>query len=1804
MSTTVDERVVSMQFDNRQFERNASQSMSTLDKLKKALKFEKTAESLDTLSEATKRLDFSPMVDGLETVEEKFSAMEVIAVTTLVNITNSVVNAGKQLAKSLSVDQIASGWDKYNQKIQSVQTIINSTGMSLEEVNDVLSQLMWFSDETSFSFTDMTQALAQMTSSGGKVEKLIPLITGIANATAFAGKGANEFSRAIYNLNQSYGAGYLNYTDWRSLELAGVDSKTLKQVIIDTGVAMGKIKKGKVTVSNFSQTLKSKWADVSVMEAAFGRFSELSQAAYELVKNGEVKLIDGTIFKADVETASDAIDLLADKFDSIASTAFMAAQEYKSFSDAISATKDAVSSGWMKTFDIIFGNLEESKELWTDVGDALWEVFAKGAKARNEMLQGWKDLGGRNSLIQSFWNVWESVGKIITPIKESFRDIFPSVTAEQLADITSKLKDFTEKLKISDDTAKKFKRTFKGLFSILDIFKKTISAVIKPIGQLIGSEGLKNFVNLFLDAAASVGDSLTALNGNFDTTNISESFSKMAGIISDVMNNATEKVKGFGNIFTKIGDAIPKVAGKIWETMKTVFGWISENVTATDIFAGLVGGGIFKVAIKLARLVSNIKETLEDGGLMGLIFGGKKGDKESSKGVADTFKEILGSVNETLQSFTSGIKVTSVVAIAVAIGILSSALRKISEINVAGLIKSLSAVGVLFVMLTKTFSTMNKKLADGRGKGLIGASFSLILIATAINTLAKAIEKIGNLQLSAVAKGIVGVGAGLFILVKGIKAIDKIKIPFRTSISIIALAKACSILGDALKKFGEMTWGSIARGLAAMGGALAELVAVTKYLNKKFGLLNAISIDIIVLGLSKLADALAKFGAMSWEQITRGLVAMGVALLEVSKFSSTITKLGKWSAFLGSITIDIIILGLNKLANALAKFGEMSWEQIGQGLFAMGLALLEISKFSSAITKLAGWSSLLGSVAIDIVILGLNKLADALTKFGEMSWGEVGRGLVAMGFALAELGLAVGLVGKLARWSGLLGGIAIDIIVLGLNKLADALVKLGSMSWGEVWRGLVAMGLALGELGLAVGLIGKLAGWSGLLGGIIIDTVTLGLNKLADALVKLGSMSWGEVWRGLVAMGLALAELGVVSGVLGRLTKFAGLLGSASLWVAIQGINDLADAFKKFGSMSWDEVKHGLAAMGGALTEIGVVSGVLGRLTKFAGLLGSASLGVAINLIAKPLGDLADSIKKWEDVNIPEGLGLKLGFLAAGIIPFTADIIAAASIALVAKPLGDLADSIKKWKDVNIPDGLSGDLLSLADGVFAFTLDTLGAATIEIVAKPLGDMADSMKKWEDVSIPDEIGTGLKSIAEGIGAFSFVFVGGWALNNIVQPLGELPTSLKEWSNITFPDKIKEKLTDIADGVKEFSFGFLGGYSIGTIIDPLSRLPDAFSKWNDINFPNEIQTQLADLAKGVKEFSGMFGADSNFATVSGAMVKLATALSVWGTIAISDTIATDLTNISKGVKSFDNIGDISFIVQNTRSLVNSMMSLSGVNFNAISYGLSSLNAAITAFDSTKISQLGKSIIDGIVNGLTDGATKVDSAISTLVSSCEVALKDVSFYDMGTSLVDGFANGITDQTFKAEASAKAMARAAYLAAKRELAINSPSKKFKRLAYSIPEGTAVGIDSKVDVVKSSAVNMAKAAIDSTKGTISKLGSILSNNNINAKPTIAPVIDATNLDPRSMRLGAKINASVGRPVESIYQAIFNAQRDIKTSNEAVMSAVENIRADINDMHATGDQEIALYVDSKKLATSLAKPMNRQLNILSKRGAY
>lgn len=530
MSKTVDERVVEMRFDNRQFEQNVATTMSTLDKFKQKLNFRGATKGLDEVGAAASKVDMRGLGSGVETVTAKFSALQVMGVTALANITNSAVNTGKRLVSALTIDQVRKGWEKYEQKTASVQTIMNATGKSIEEVNGYLDKLMWYSDETSYGFTDMTQSLGQLTSAGGDIEKLIPMIEGIANATAFAGKGASEFSRAIYNLNQSYSAGYLQYMDWKSLDLAGVSSKQLKQVFIDTAKALGKLDaEGRtaggtlVELSNFGQTLQDKWADTEVMEAAFGKFSELTEAAYKAVRSGEY------------DTASEAIAALADKYDEISVKAFASAQEAKSFTEAIEATKDAVSSGWMNTAELIFGNYDEAKKLWTDMANSLWDIFASGSESRNAVL---------GDALNSKWDV----------LLEKMQDA--GVSAE----------DFQDKLK---ETAKEHGIAIDDLIDEYGSLGKVISA-----GKL-SKNVIVDTIKKFADNVKTVGKATEV------TTEKLEHFQSIVNkVIRGDFGNGAERMKKLA----EAGENYATVQGlvnKVWE--RNGKNWSDTTIKAEDL---------------------------------------------------------------------------------------------------------------------------------------------------------------------------------------------------------------------------------------------------------------------------------------------------------------------------------------------------------------------------------------------------------------------------------------------------------------------------------------------------------------------------------------------------------------------------------------------------------------------------------------------------------------------------------------------------------------------------------------------------------------------------------------------------------------------------------------------------------------------------------------------------------------------------------------------------------------------------------------------------------------------------------------------------------------------------------------------------------------------------------------------------------------------------------------------------------------------------------------------------------------------
>jgi hypothetical protein len=372
-----------MEFENKNFERNAKESMKTLEKLDKSLELKNGTKSFKDVEEAAKACDFKPLMEAVDGVKVQFTALGAVTNRVMQRITDSVLDTGKKMLKSLTIDPIMSGYTKYEEKTASVQTLLNSTGLSLDEVNGYLSKLMWFSDETSYSFTQMTSALATMTSAGGDIAKIVPMLQGVANATAFAGKSAREFSGAIFNLNQSYSGGFLSYMDYNSLDRTyNMFSKQLKQAFIDNAKALGKLdKEGRtasgtlVEISNFASTLSEKWADRDVMEASFGWFNEVTEQAYALVQAGKYA------------TASDAYEALAGQFNDIQYAAARSAQEAKSFTEAIDSVKDAVSSGWMQTFEYLFGNYEQSKVLWTDLANSLYDIFAEPANQRNSVLK-------------------------------------------------------------------------------------------------------------------------------------------------------------------------------------------------------------------------------------------------------------------------------------------------------------------------------------------------------------------------------------------------------------------------------------------------------------------------------------------------------------------------------------------------------------------------------------------------------------------------------------------------------------------------------------------------------------------------------------------------------------------------------------------------------------------------------------------------------------------------------------------------------------------------------------------------------------------------------------------------------------------------------------------------------------------------------------------------------------------------------------------------------------------------------------------------------------------------------------------------------------------------------------------------------------------------------------------------------------------------------------------------------------------------------------------------------------------------
>lgn len=1407
MSTTIDERVVEMRFDNKQFESNVQTSLSTLDRLKKSLNLSGAAKGFDEIDSASKKVNMNGLANAVESVRLKFSALEVMAVTTLANITNSALNAGKRIVSALTIDPIKTGFQEYETQIGAVQTILANTqheGTNLQQVNRALDELNTYADKTIYNFTEMTRNIGTFTAAGVNLQTSVDSIKGIANLAAVSGSTSQQASTAMYQLSQALAAGKVSLMDWNSVVNAGMGGKVFQDALVRTSELLGTGAKNAINMyGSFRESLtKGEWLTTEVLTETLKQFAGAYSEA-DLIQQG-------------------FSESQAKEIAQMAKTAEEAATKVKTFTQLWDTLKESAQSGWTATWEILIGDFEEAKDLLSEVSETIGNVIGEAAQARNDLLSGglssgWKQLlnqgiadeagyiesiqevarksgdafdkmvadsdnfsdalkkglqegvissdtlsdavhnlrdkmtgmsqeerkaagytsemveqiekldeglkngsvsmdeftekilkpSGRENLIQSIWNAAKGLMSVIAPIKEAFRDIFPPMTSEQLYAFTEALRNLTERMKLSETTSENLKRTFKGLFAVLDIIKQAVTAVFNAVGSLLG--GVGDLGAGILGVTGTFGDWLVKLDEFIKQGDV---FNKVLGTIVSVIKTVATAIRDFVKVvaekiafpgfellhsllerlharMSQIGDAaggmkssvssafeamgnalancqFMQLLQAIWDAVKAIAGGIADamgkvgsslidsigNADFSGVIDLLNGISFGAIAVGIIKFVGAIKEQLDSIG-----------------SIKESFIGILDSVRGCFEAYQSQLQAGTLLKIASAIAILVASLVALSLIDSAKLSAALGAITVLFADLMASMAIFNK--ISGMASGVIRSTTAMLAISTSVLILASALKKLGDLDAKQLATGLTGV-AGL-------------------TATMIVAAKSLGKGGPTIIK-------------------------------------GASQMVIFAAAIKVLASACEDLSALDWEGLAKGLVGVGVLLAEVSLFMNT----AKFSGQSVTTATGIVILSgaIKILASACEDFAQMNWGEIGRGLTSIGIVLAEIVAF----TRLTGNAQHVIATSAALIGIGaaMKILAAAVKDFSAMNWSELAVGLVGMAGALATVTIAVNFMPKnmIAIGTGLIA------VSTALLIMASALENMGGMEWNEIAKGLVALGGSLGIM--AVGLramTGTLSGSAAML------VAASALAILTPVLSILGAMSWTAIVKGLVSLAGAFTVIGVAGAVLTPLVPtILGLSGAMALiGVAVLGLG--AGLLAAGTGLSAIAVGFTALAAAGTAGATAVVASLTVIITGIADLIPAivAKIGEAIvefcKVIANSAGEIGNAVKE---------VVLTLVDVLIECVPAIAD----GALKLIAGVLEALVQYTPQ-----IVDSLFQFLIGVLEGI-ARNLPGLIQAAIDVLMAFFAGIVDALKGIDTATLLQGI-VGIGLLAAIMAALSAV-----------------------------------------------------------------------------------------------------------------------------------------------------------------------------------------------------------------------------------------------------------------------------------------------------------------------------------------------------------------------------------------------------------------------------------------------------------------
>ncbi len=1637
-NTAVENEVVRMQFDNRQFEAGVKQSMSTLDKLKAALHLDKSAQGFKQIGDAAKKVNFNPITNGIEAVKKSFTYMDVAFATAVARMTNDAITAGKRIASALTIDPVKTGLSEYETKLNAVQVMKSNRGGTIEEITEALDELNRYADKTIYNFTQMTSNVGKFVAQGMKAGEAAKAVQGLANLAGASGASAEDMARATYQMSQAMG-GTIRKIDWNSLRNANMATMQLKDVLKEVakteyGVDVDALIKAKGT---FEDSLEKGWLTGSMFSEAMQMYSDaydeatLKQKGYN---DAQIKM-----------------------FKDLAKEAAEATTSVKTLSQLWDVIKETAQSGWTQTWEIILGDLEQAKKLFTGINNVISGYIDRVSRARNKMLDEWargnelfekkitrknkegkneeiladpNKLGGRDLLFSSLARVLGQLVKIISNVKKAFRDIFPPLTGQRLYELTKRFSEFTKLLKISDESVANIYYTFRGLFSVLGLFRDIITEVIKALFPVFSTA--RDLTEIILRITGFIGNLLYVV-----TKAIRES-GAIQSIVSSISNFIGELLYQIGRIIyqilrliheTGLDSFLIKIAGYlgdviifVLEHLVTVITKIADIIEYIIPKVKLFFGGLYEAA-KSGKLIdflvykfNQLKQAIQNLGKGGPL-------NERFVKLGNFFEKVVHVIAKAITSmyeFGKSLDISQ----ALALGL--SVLFGLLLFRLSGMVKAITGATTAVSTFFNTLTTFTKKLKLHNPVILELAIFIGILTGS-IYTLSKIdVGKIWN-GVGAIFALSVIMGGFMIVLQKTVNILSATPkgIILGTAALFITLSIAMIDLATAVQKLSQVNPKKALISIGLIGAMMLELVGITTIILEaapRFSVASLLTLAFCA-SLSKLVNMLVKIDFTMLESVSVGMIraagVLGIAALMlgigVEKLSFSILRLttgllliaatfkllesikvsiGSVFAVLGALISLFVITQL--ISDAAMSFGDAMTVVDKVGMES-SIKSKGIKEFSKAVVRVV--------VAMGLLI-GVFKLAELL-KPNLLTFGILANVVIDMlGFIVA-----LALLGKYCQGSekeiSALGRtlLKISISLAIMVTVCTALAAIALLPGGV---GVIIMaGVIFAGLVAAVGWLIKCSklGSQVKMGPIFV--LLAGVSMMFASLVILAGLKPESILAATIAVGGVMMSVGyiidIVSGIKAEIAmKNIGLLLSFSVMMGV-----FAASMALLANYPWEDIAIRIFELIGTIAALEILIVSMSKVMQILAI-NKANIVIAAQTTAT-LGLTMLAIAAALAI-VPDFDGSKIGMLAAGLGVL---IAAVAGVALIGN-----------WATVGINKlAISLATLGISLKPLALTLTVFTAAFVIFVAA-LTAASMFLNGWNAVVI---LGGFVATLAVLValapeitvaGSALLIFAGAVAILGAAAALTalgilEVAKAIKLLSDID-----PSMLLDMAVGLTALAGAFLLISVLGTAVLlavlPISALAGSLAILSLVDFTsmsNGIMLFSAALSKLVPDFMTLIGSSLGIGVFTNKITELEPAL-------INSALAMNLLVMrmeefvsleTPFVNAANHIGT-GLKKGLTEGLSNAMATMS----NGARGLISSFTGPLEIHSPSRVfMRLGAYTMEGVALGIKNAYPEIDSNLKDVTKKMTdtLSLATTTMSDKGKEAGQNYISGVSD-------------------------------------------------------------------------------------------------------------------------------------------------------------------------------------------------